>query len=184
MTMGDKVRRLTAETVAITVELQQMLYDLGHVIDARCGDGIADFYCADGAFVICDIRYQGRAEIEAFYLAERERIRTSLKDGRRQLLHAFVNPRVLVADDHRSATILSTNINFSHEGAPPIEGPIAANLIVDCQLDCRLEDDGHWRITEFRSTSGSLPGPSPTTVKSPYCQTSHHAATGTPLSGE
>lgn len=145
------MRRLTAETAAITVELQQMLYDIGHVIDARCGEGIGDFYCTDGAFVVGEIRYQGRSEIEAFCAAERERIRTSLKDGQRQLLHAFVNPRVLVSDDRRQATILCTNINFSHEGARPIEGPIAANLIVDCRLDCRLEDDGHWRIFEFRS---------------------------------
>lgn len=145
------MRRLTAETLAITVELQQMLYDLGPVIDAHCGDGIADFYCKDGAFVVGDIRYQGHAEIQAFYASERERICTSLKDGQWQLLHAFVNPRVLVADDHRHATILCTNINFSHEGARPIEGPIAANLIVDCQLECRLEADGHWRIVEFCS---------------------------------
>jgi len=143
------MRRLTAETLAITVELQQMLYDFGHEIDVRCGEGIADYYCADGAFVVGDVRYQGRAAIEAFYTAERERIRTTMQDGERQLLHAFVNPRVLVADDHRHATILCTNLNFSSEGARPIAGPIAANLIVDCRLDCRLEDDGQWRIAEF-----------------------------------
>jgi hypothetical protein len=143
------MRRLTAETLAITVELQQMLYDFGHEIDVRCGEGIADYYCADGAFVVGDVRYEGHAAIEAFYVAERERIRITMKDGQRQLFHAFVNPRVLIADDRRHATILSTNINFSDEGARPIAGPIAANLIVDCRLDCRLEDDGQWRIAEF-----------------------------------
>lgn len=145
------MRRLTAETLIITAELQQMLYDLGHVIDARCGEGIGDYYCDDGAFIVGDIRYQGRDAIEAFYVAEQERVRSTLKDGQRQLLHAFVNPRILFADDLRHATILCTNLNFSHEGTPPIEGPIAANLIVECRLDCRLEDDGQWRIFEFRS---------------------------------
>ena len=128
-----------------------MLYDLGHVIDARGGKGISDYYCMDGAFVVGDIRYQGHAAIEAFYIAERERIRTSFRDGERQLLHAFVNPRILIADDRRHATIECSNLNFSDEGARPIEGPIAANLIVDCRLDCRMEDDSQWRIVEFHS---------------------------------
>ena len=145
------MRRLTAETSTITVELQQMLYDLGHVIDVRCGEGIGDFFCQDGAFIVGEVAYQSRAAIEAFYVAERERIRTSLKDGQRQLLHAFVNPRVHVGEDLRHATILCTNLNFSHEGAPPIEGPIAANLIVQCRLECRLEDDDQWRIAAFHS---------------------------------
>ncbi len=143
-------RSLTAEAALATVELQQLLYDIGHEIDANVGTDITDFYCEDGAFVVGTHRYEGHARIAAFYAAERERVRTTLNNGERQLLHAFVNPRIFVhAAD--SATILCTNINFSAPGARPIEGPIAANMIVECRLDCRREADGIWRIALFES---------------------------------
>ena len=144
------MRRLTSETALATVELQQMLYDLGYEIDTNTGRAIVQFYCPDGAFVVGEHRYQGHAQLEAFYAAERERIATTLQDGERQLLHAFVNPRIFVHDES-SATIKCFNLNFSAPGARPVAGPIAPNLVVECELKCRREDDGHWRIAEFSS---------------------------------
>ncbi|TZG25867.1 nuclear transport factor 2 family protein [Sphingomonas montanisoli] len=145
------MRTLTPDAALAITELQQMLYDLGHEIDANTGRAIADYYCADGAFVVGEHRYQGHAQLEAFYAAERDRIAKTLQDGERQLLHAFVNPRIFVHDESR-ATIKCFNLNFSAPGARPIAGPIAPNLLVECRLECRREADGHWRIAEFSSS--------------------------------
>lgn len=151
------MRELDAETVAIVTTLQQMLYAFGHTIDARYGEGIAEFYAEDGTFVLGDNAYRGRAAITAFYEAHGRRIREEQRDGARQVLHAFVNVRVAVQDrDH--ATLDFFNINYSAEGARPVAGAIAPNMIVECHMACRREANGHWRIAEFRSVPQFVAG--------------------------
>ena len=151
------MRELDIETVAIVTTLQQMLYAFGRVIDADYGAGITEFYTEDGAFVLGDNVYRGRAAIAAFYEEHGRRIREQQQDGVRQVLHAFVNVRVAV-EDRDNATVDFFNINYSAPGPRPVAGPIAPNMIVECHMACRREADGHWRIAEFRSVPQFVAG--------------------------
>ncbi|SFR88797.1 nuclear transport factor 2 family protein [Sphingomonas jatrophae] len=155
------MRRFDPETAAIVVELQQMLFDFGHEIDANQGRNITAFYAEDGVWELGDRHLAGDAAIRDFYTDHYARIAREQKDGQRQLLHAFVNVRVSVAEDRRHATLDFFNLNFSAEGARPIEAaPIAPNMIVECRMECRREPDGAWRITRFAGTPQFVGGES------------------------
>lgn len=144
------MRRFNSETAIAVIELQQMLADFGHAMDRRSPD-VADYYCEDGAFLLGTVVHRGREAIRAFYAAHAERIRTTERDGQRQALHAFVNVRVTI-EDSSHATLDFFNINYSASGARPVIGPVVANMIVECRMACRREEDGAWRIVEFGGT--------------------------------
>ncbi len=145
-------RNVSPERAAIVIELQQMLFDFGHEIDAHQGRDITDFYAEDGVWVLGTQTLTGHAALREFYTRYYERVAREQKDGQRQLLHAFTNVRVTVADDGASAAIDFFNLNFSAEGARPASGPIMPTMIVECRMECRREADGVWRIARFTGT--------------------------------
>ena len=142
-------RRFDPETAAIVMELTQMLYDFGHEIDANQGRDITEYYAADGVWELGDKTLAGHAALNDFYATHYDRVRREEKDGVRQVLHAFVDVRVTVADDRTTATLDFFNLNFSAGGARPVAGPIQPNMIVECHMDVRREADGMWRIVRF-----------------------------------
>lgn len=145
------MRRFDTAQAAVVIELQQMLFDFGHEIDANLGRGITDYYAEDGVFALGETRYEGHEAIARFYAEHGERIRNHQKDGVRQVLHAFVNVRVSVHDESR-ATLDFFNINYAASGAAPVAGPIAPNMIVQCRMEVRRDATDHrWRILIFSS---------------------------------
>lgn len=142
------MRKLDPETALIAVELQQIVSEFAHELDANNGLNISDFYAADGEFSVGDYTHKGHAAIKKFYADRLARIPPVHKDGIRVSVHTFVNMRVAV-EDPNNATVYFTNVNYAGEGHPPVLGTINPAMVTDCRMVFRREADGYWRIVLF-----------------------------------
>jgi hypothetical protein len=142
------MRKLDQTSAIIAMELQQMVAEFGHDLDANGGQNITDFYAEDGMFAVGDYMHKGHAAIRKFYSDRADRIRAVAKDGIRVSSHTFNNTRITI-EDNNNATIYFINVNYGGEGTPPVLGPIAPAMITNCRMVCRRGADGLWRITLF-----------------------------------
>jgi hypothetical protein len=147
------MRKFSAETAVVAVELQQLLIDFGRESDFNDAHNITDFYAEDGTLQVGDVHtLRGHAAIRQFYSNRNARLANEQKDGVRAVRHTFTNVQVLIEDsDH--ATLNFGNLNYSGEGALPQTGLVGPTLFSDCQMKFRRESDGQWRITLFYATS-------------------------------
>ncbi len=57
------MRKFDQETAIIAIELQQMLAEFGHEIDANMGLNISDFYTENGTFAVGDFTHKGHKSL-------------------------------------------------------------------------------------------------------------------------
>jgi hypothetical protein len=142
------------ERIRITVELEALLADFWHDVDANWGRRAADFFTEDGVFEASERTYAGRDTIERFYGYRRDR-------GARVAVHAFSNFRV----EPKSPTEATSTwylFLYAADGEPvlPTTPPIQIALATDHCVKC---DDGRWRY-RHRKFSVWFKGGVPTTT--------------------
>jgi ketosteroid isomerase-like protein len=137
-----------ADTLAATIELQQMIARYWRELDLNEARNITDFYVEDCAFVAgAHYAYTGRAGVRAFYDARAEVVRGE-KDGARTTRHTYTNLLVSAEGrDHARVSFVVTN--HSGGGRPPVTDYTGPTMVADVTMDCRREPDGEWRIARF-----------------------------------
>lgn len=143
--------RLAPENAGAAMELQCMVAEFFYEIDVNGGAHVTEFYAPDAAFLLGDFKYQGHAAIAKFYADRAERIRVEQKDGIRAARHSFTNFRAAF-QDKTHATINFINVQFSGEGKIPVRDFTGPTMVVDCQMQCRRDADGQWRIVMFQGS--------------------------------
>jgi ketosteroid isomerase-like protein len=142
--------RLDPEAALSALELQQLIADWGHELDANGGLGLMDLCTEDCNYVVGGTSFRGRAAVRRFYVDRGERVRTQQKDGVRTQRHTISNLRISFQDASR-ANLEFTIVNYSGEGKAPVFGLAGPSIVADCRMHCRREGDGSWRIAEFSS---------------------------------
>jgi len=144
------MRGWDAESARSAAELNQLVSEWCHSLDANGGLGMAELLTADCHYTVGGSALRGHAAIENFYTQRAERVRTQQKDGVRTQRHTFSNLRVSF-DGAARAALGFTIVNYSGEGKPPASGLGGPTIVADCHMHCRREADGVWRIAEFGS---------------------------------
>ena len=120
---------------ALAQELQALLHDYWHDVDANWGRNAGTYYTDDADFVGEAATYSGRAKIQAFYSWR-------VAQGPRLAVHAVNNFRVesLEADRARATWYL---LLYAANGEPvlPTHPPITISLVTD---DYVRGADGEW----------------------------------------
>lgn len=138
------------ESALAVVALQQLIAEWGYRLDFHGGSDVADLCTPDCTYLVGGTTHSGPAAVNAFYAARNERVRALQKDGVRTQRHTISNLRVTFSDaDNASATFLL--VNYSKEGPAPALDLTGPTIVADCQMDCRREADGEWRIALFDS---------------------------------
>src|SRR5882672_4821131 len=113
------MNNLTPDAALIAMQLQQLLMEFAHEVDLNSGKNIGAFYTEDGAFLLGDFAYRGRAAIIKFYTDRAARVLVEEKDGVRTGRHTFINVRASVADSN-NATLNFISAHYSGGGKPPV----------------------------------------------------------------
>ena len=143
------MRSFTPEQMLTSFTLEQLLYDFIHEMDINNYADIGDYYTQDGEFQAGPNLIKGRDAIVGFYAVRNENVAKYQKDGARTGRHTFLNFRCIFGDDPTRATLTFTNVNYAGEGKAPVPELGGPSMIADCRMECRLDDDGHWRFSGF-----------------------------------
>ena len=137
------------ERIAATLELQQFVADYWHELDANCAQRITEFYVDDCTFVAgANYSYSGHAGVRKFYDDRAELVRDEI-DGVRTTRHTAVNLRIAFRSPG-TARLEFVLVNYSGAGCTPVQGFEGPTMVCDVILDCRRDNDGGWRIVNFR----------------------------------
>lgn len=142
--------KFTPAEAASAVALHQLIMDWGHELDMNGGLSIAGILTPDCHYLVGGTAYDGPDAVTGFYTARGERVKNLQKDGVRTQRHAISNLRVAFKSP-TEASVTFLIVNYSNEGKPPILNLVGPTIVADCQMDCREEADGHWRISLFDS---------------------------------
>lgn len=142
--------RFTQETAVAALELHQLIAEWGNELDLNGGSNIAPLLTEDCNYLLAGKPFRGHEAILKFYADRNERVRTQQKDGIRTQRHAITNLRVSFKDSN-NATVHFLIVNFSAEGPAPVFNATNPTIVADVRMECRLEADGEWRISEFDS---------------------------------
>ncbi|CAN7619641.1 nuclear transport factor 2 family protein [Phenylobacterium sp. LjRoot225] len=139
------------DTAIKAVALHQLIAEWGYELDFNGGLTMPRLCTEDCRYLVGGTPYLGHAAILKFYSDRGERVRTQQKDGVRTQRHTISGLRVsFPAAD--SAQVIFLLVNYSAEGKAPALNLVGPTIIADCQMECRLEADGEWRIALFDST--------------------------------
>ena len=140
---------------ALAQELQALLADYWHDIDANWGRNAGSYYTADAEFVGEAATYSGRAKIQEFYAWR-------VQQGPRLAVHAVNNFRVeSAAADHARATWYLLLYAANGEPVLPTHPPITISRVTD---DYERGADGGWlcRRRHFKTLfQGGAPAHNP-----------------------
>jgi hypothetical protein len=143
------MRRFDPDSALSAIELQQLVADWSHELDANGGLAVMQLCTEDCNYIVGGNSFRGRAAVRKFYVDRGERVRTQQKDGVRTQRHTISNLRISLQDEAR-ADLEFTIVNYSGEGKAPVFGLAGPSIVADCRMHCRREADG-WRIAEFSS---------------------------------
>jgi hypothetical protein len=144
------MRKFDQASAIAALELQQLVAEWTHELDANGGIKIAELCTSDCNYVIGATAYRGHAAVTDFYVARGERVRTQQRDGVRTQRHTVSGVRIALRDpSHAQVEFLV--VNYSAEGKAPAMNLVGPTIIADAQMKCAREADGLWRIAEFTS---------------------------------
>ena len=136
------------QALAVT-EVQQLINDWAHELDVNNGLQISGLVTADCVYTVGGASRQGRAAVEQFYQERLKRL-SAQPQGVPTQRHTLSNLRVAF----RSAgevSITFTLIYFTTAGMASGLNHADPAAVADVRMDCRRDDDGHWRIAMFDS---------------------------------
>jgi ketosteroid isomerase-like protein len=120
---------------AVRQELEQLLYDYWHDVDANWGKNAGSYYTDDAVFQGEAAAYEGREKIQAFYAWR-------VAQGPRLAVHAVNNFRVqLQGENEATATWYLLLYAANGERVLPTHPPITISLVSDSYVKT---EDGRW----------------------------------------
>ena len=128
------------DDVALWYALYRLLTNYWFEVDFNGGGGVHEYYLVDGIFAVGDNRFQGHAEIQAFYAWRQRRGHTTSR-------HLLNNLQVLPEDEQRVRVVGVLSL-YRADGRPPFVGERPPMLVADMNAECVRGEDLDWR---FRS---------------------------------
>jgi len=127
-------------------QLQALVSGYWYEVDFNESRDLGRFYTDDCVYVGgSNIRYEGRAGVDAFY-ADAHSVR-EVPD--RTVRHSISNFNVIEASEGE-ASVYYLCTTYGSAGKPPLAGLIVPSQITDIRLKCVREANGAWRIKDFR----------------------------------
>jgi hypothetical protein len=146
---GSTVAKFSAEQALSIIAVQQLVHDWAHDLDIHNGLHVPGLLTADCVYVVGGAPRQGRAGVEKFYQERLARL-SAQPAGVPTQRHILSNLQV----SFRSAgevSITFSLVYFTTAGMASGLNHADPAAVADVRMDCRLEDDGHWRIAMFDS---------------------------------
>lgn len=137
--------KFTTEQATAAVAIQQLINDWAYDLDFHDNIHVGDVITDDVSYNVGGTVRKGKAEVEAFDAARREKI----KNNRPTIRHINTNFRVTfkTADE---AEVFFELVFWSTE--VPGLNPADVVAVADVWMTCRRSKDGDWRICKFDST--------------------------------
>jgi hypothetical protein len=142
--------KFTPEQAASIAAIKQVIYEWGDELDVNSGLKMteADVLTNDVQYNVGGEWRDGLEATQAFYNARWDRLEAA--GGAPVMRHLLTNLRIAFdGDDHAKATYQL--LFFAATGTPPFVGKADPLAVADVRMECRREDDGHWRISRFDS---------------------------------
>jgi hypothetical protein len=142
--------KFTPEQAASIAAIKQVIYEWGDELDLNSGLKMeqADVLAKDVRYFVGGEWREGIEGVKTFYNARWERLQAG--DGAPVMRHLLTNLRIkFTTDDHAAVTYQL--LFFAATGEPPFVGKADPLAVADVKMECRREDDGHWRISLFDS---------------------------------
>lgn len=141
--------QFNAEQVIALAAIQQLINDWAHELDMHNGLHISELITEDCVYHVGGAARQGRSDVAQFYIDRLARLSAQL-EGVPTQRHTLSNLRVSFAHaDEAAITFGLTYYTTAGMGSGLSHADPAA--VADVQMDCRCEEDGHWRIARFSS---------------------------------
>lgn len=142
--------RFTTDEAAAVLAIQQVINEWGDELDQH--DGLkmieADVLTPDCRYFVGGEWREGRAAAAQFYVERKDRLVAA--GGAPVMRHIMSNYRIAFeAPDHAKIGFLL--LFFAKVGEPPFVGYCDPLAVADVRMECRLDGDGHWRISCFDS---------------------------------
>lgn len=142
--------KFNAEQIMAVAAIKQLIYEWGDELDIN--DGLS---MKDANVLTSNCRYfvgeQWREGLEATAQFYQERMARLKEAGAVPVMrHIISNLKVEFTDD-KAARVGFLLVFFAKAGEPPFTDYCDPLAVADVQMECREEDDGHWRISMFDS---------------------------------
>jgi hypothetical protein len=143
--------KFTPEQAASIAAIKQVIYQWGDELDINSGLKMteADVLTKDVQYNVGGEWRDGIEATQAFYNARWERL-DGPNGGAPVMRHLLTGLRVKFSDDDHASAGYQL-LFFAATGEPPFVGKADPLAVADVQMECRREDDGHWRISRFDS---------------------------------
>jgi hypothetical protein len=137
------------EQVLAVAAVQQLISDWGHELDMHNGLHISDLVTEDCIYVVGGATRQGRPAVQKFYQERLERL-SAQPGGVPTQRHTLSNLRVSFRNPDETSITFSL-VYFTTAGMASGLNHADPAAVADVRMDCRLDDDGQWRIARFDS---------------------------------
>lgn len=144
------VAKFSLEEIVAVGEIQQLINDWVYELDFNHGLTIDGIVTEDCVYVMHSGAQNGRQAIVEAY---RQRVERLIKDGGEipPMRHLNANLRVEFRDKDDAAITFGMTF-YTAEGNVAGTRHTDATAVADVWMDCRRDNDGHWRISRFDST--------------------------------
>ena len=141
--------KLSMEQALARAELQELINAWAYELDMHNGLHISGLVTEDCIYILGGNPRNGRAAVEKFYQDRLTRL-SAQPEGVPTQRHALSNLRVNFGSP-TAASITFTLVYFTTAGMAAGLNHADPAAVADVRMDCRREDDGHWRIAKFDS---------------------------------
>jgi hypothetical protein len=143
------VAKFDLEETRVVISVQQLINDWAQDLDLHNGLHIADLVTGDCNYNVGGARREGRPAVEKFYQERLQRL-SAQPGGVPTQRHILSNLRVTFRNAGEVSITFSL-VYFTTAGMASGLNHADPAAVADVRMDCRLEDDGHWRISMFDS---------------------------------
>jgi hypothetical protein len=143
------VAKISMEQALVITAVQQLINDWATELDLNNGLQISELVTGDCVYVVGGATRQGRPAVEKFYQDRLVRL-SALPTGVPTQRHTLSNLRVSF-HNATEVSITFTLVYFTTAGMASGLNHADPAAVADVRMNCRREDDEHWRISMFDS---------------------------------
>ena len=141
--------KLSMEQALAVAEVQQLIHDWAHDLDVYNGLHVSGLVTGDCIYTVGGAPRQGRVAVEKFYQDRLARL-SAQPGGAPTQRHTLSNLRVNFRSDSEVSITFSL-VYFTTAGMASGLNHADPAAVADVRMNCRRDDDGHWRIAMFDS---------------------------------